>query len=137
MEQVFKNGCYAFYIYEKENVKDNPNVQSKYLLFKGIGNIVDDKVILNHKHDYLTTQYGFNKLRNYFDMKLLFGEYPCVVVDENMKIIDEYKYNSQDEIAEKYKIKVSRLQRKAFDEGDTLKKARKIKLPDKTKKRVA
>ena len=137
MEQVFKNGCYAFYIYEKENVKDNPNIQSKYLLFKGIGNIVDGRVILNHKHDYLTTQYGFNKLRNYFDMKSLFGEYPCVIVDDNMKIIDEHQYNSQDEIAEKYKIKVSRLQRKAFDENDTLKKAKKIKLSDKSKKQIA
>lgn len=103
---------FAFYVYV------NPLSKTSFLLFKGIGNIVDKHIEIIHKYDYLTTKKNFKKLRNYYDMVEKFGKRACYIVDEDFNIIDEKWYNSQEEIVERYNIKVSRLHKRAFKESD-------------------
>lgn len=108
------NTVYGFVVYNNPNAK-NPNT---YLLFRGIGVVDDGKFKRIKKYDYLTSVYGFKKLRNYYDMVLKFGTRPCVLLDIENNVVSSKQYLSQDEIVSEYQLKVSRLSNKPFSEKD-------------------
>lgn len=112
------NAVYGFVIYNNPNAKNS----TTYLLFRGIGVINDGKFKRIKKYDYLTSSYGFKKLRTYYDMVLKFGAKPCILLDVENNVVSPKQYLSQDEIASKHQIKVSRLSSKPFSEKDTTNK---------------
>lgn len=124
-KENLENICYAFCVYT------NPNTQTQYLLFKGAGFVEGNKINILHKYDYLTTAYGYKKMRNYNDMVLKFGEKPCFLVDIDCNIVSDKKYQNQDKIATEFKIKLSRLAKKAFSEKDVVGTKRIIKMANK------
>ena len=106
------NAVFGFVIYQ------NPNTQIKYLLFRGIGFVKNNKYERIEKYDYLTSSYGYKKLRNYYDMFEKFGDKPCVVLDVDNNLISDIYFKNQNEIAEIFEIKVSRLSKKPFCEKE-------------------
>lgn len=112
--EELNDAVYAFFIYT------NPNTHVKYLLFKGVGLIENNKINILHKYDYLHTQYNFQKLRNYYDMVNKFGEKPCRLVDNDLNIVSDKEYENQNEIAKEFNIKISRLSKRAFNEKDVV-----------------
>lgn len=112
-----ENAVFGFVIYNSNN-KTNTN----YLLFRGIGHVENKKFVRIKEYDYLTTYYGYKKLRNYYDMKDKFGERPCVVLNTDNEVISDKTYLSQKEIAEFYHIKVSKLSSKPFSNNDIVRK---------------
>lgn len=116
--KIQNDAVYGFVTYCNPNSRN----KTKYLLFRGIG-IVEDGVYKRiKKYDYLTSENGFTKLRNYYDMVDKFGNKPCVILDTDNNVISDVVYNSQDEIAKKYGIKISKLSSVSFSEKDTVRK---------------
>jgi len=123
MQNVTENSVFLFNIYE------NSRTNTKYLLFKGVGNIANNgKIEILHKYDFMTSDYGYKRLRNYYDMLEKFGPHKCIIITSDGTRFDNISYSSQDEIAEKFDIKLSKLQKRAFSEKDIVGSKRILKM---------
>lgn len=100
---------------------DNPVNGKKFLIFRGVGTIDKTKntAILNDERFWGKNASGFLYAKNYCDMFEIYKQMPCCLINKDNKLVSFTEYSSQDEIAEKFNIFVSRLARKPHKFTDT------------------